>query len=98
MAKKVPWRTRVKRKIKKNIKEFCKYIGFKMIYPSIYKRKARKPIDSKLVVFADFRDRDMSDDLLDNFSGIYELCQENGYECVFWSGKLYGDEIPPKNA
>ena len=92
MAKKVPWRTRVKRKIKKNIKEFCKYIGFKMIYPSIYKRKARKPIDSKLVVFADLRDRDMPD----NFIGIYNMCQENGYECVFWSGKLYGDEIPPK--
>ena len=93
MAKKVPWRTRVKRKIKKNIKEFCKYIGFKMIYPSIYKRKARKPIDSKLVVFADLRDRDMPD----NFIGIYNMCKENGCNCIFLSGSMYGENVPQKS-
>lgn len=82
----------VKTEAKKRIVRIKKYIGFKILLPKIYKRACRKPIDEKLVVFADFRDRPMPD----NFLGLWEMCQKNGYTCVEHSGRVYGRECPPQ--
>lgn len=82
----------VKNKLKARINRIKKYVGFKIFLPSLYKRAAKKPIDEKLVVFADARDREMPD----NFVGLWELCEKNGYTCVEHSGRVYGKECEPR--
>lgn len=82
----------IKAKIKRRFNRIKKYLGFKVLLPWIFKVNSQKPIDEKLVVFADFRDRAMPD----NFIGIWELCQKNGYKCIEHSGRIFGKECPPK--
>lgn len=81
----------LKKKIKTRFNKIKKYMGFKVLLPWIFKMASKKPIDEKLVVFADFRDRPMPD----NFLGLWELCQKNGYKCVEHSGRIFGKECPP---
>lgn len=80
----------LKEKIKNKFNKIKKYLGFKVLLPHIYKKYCKKPIDEKLVVFADIRDRAMPD----NFIGLWELCKKNGYTCVEHSGRIFGNECP----
>lgn len=79
------------RAIRKRIKGILKWVGYKWILPLVYKWYARKPVDEKLVVFADHRDRDMPD----NFRGMYEMCRENGFRCELFSGKPFAASVRP---
>lgn len=79
-----------KNTIRKHAKKIVKYIGYKLVLPLVYKWYARKPIDEKLVVFADHRDRDMPD----NFLGLYSMCQKNGFQCEVLSGRPFGNKVP----
>lgn len=76
---------RIKKAIKKRIKAIVKFIGYKWILPLVYQWYARKPIDEKLVVFADRWDRPMPD----NFRGLYEMCKKNGFRCEVLSGESF---------
>ncbi len=80
------------KKTKKRLKAIHKYIQFKIILPLVFKFHCRKPIDEKLVVFADKRDRDMPD----NFISLFELCEKNGYKCVLLSGRDFAIESGTK--
>ena len=82
----------LRKKIKTRFNRIKKYFGYKVYLPSIFKRAAKKPVDEKLVVFADARDREMPD----NFRGLWELCEKNGYKCVEHSGRVFGEECDPK--
>lgn len=53
-----------------------KYL-FERLYPRVYQRHAKKPIDERLVVFAD----DQFSSMPDNFEGIYQRCSQEGYRC-----------------
>lgn len=81
---------RIKRAIKRRIKAIGKFIVFKWILPLVYKWYARKPVDEKLVVFADFRDRPMPD----NFVSIYDMCKKGDFHCEVLSGRPYGKAVP----
>ena len=87
---KVSLMRRIKTTIKKLIKSTFKYIGYKWVLPLVYKWHARKPIDEKLIVFADLRDRDMPD----NFLSLYRMCRNNGFRCEVLSGRPFGDKAP----
>ena len=71
--------------LRKNFNEFCKYINRKLVLPAVYHCAAVRPVDKKLVVFADLWDRDMPD----NFQSMYAMCQANGYRCAVVSGREY---------
>lgn len=88
--KKTSLMKRTRNRVKKYAKSVVKYIGFKWMLPLVYKWYARKPIDEKLVVFADLRDREMPD----NFLGLYEMCRRNGFRCEVFSGRPYGKMVP----
>lgn len=79
-----------KNKIKECVKSTLKFVGYKIVLPMFYQWYARKPIDKKLVVFADHRDRKMPD----NFKGLYKMCMENGFQCEFLSGSSFGAAVP----
>lgn len=93
-AKKKPFfrrlRTKIKKAVRKRLNKVEKYVSYKWILPRVYKKSAREPIDEKLVVFADARDRDMPD----NFLGLYAKCKEAGYRCEFLSGRQYSQTLP----
>lgn len=89
MAKKKASFKKIQEKIRGRAKKIIKYVGYKWVLPRVYSKYSKQPIDKKLVIFADFRDRDMPD----NFRGLYELCQENGFNCVVFSGTLFADKI-----
>lgn len=76
------------------MKKAIQYVGYKWVLPLLYKWYAMKPVDENLVVFADHRDRDMSDGLLANASLLYDICKKNSYRCVVMSGKLFGKSVP----
>ena len=80
----------LKARIKRRINMIKKYLGFKVLLPHIFKKYSKKPIDEKLVVFADIRDRAMPE----NFIGLWELCEKNGYKCVEHSGRVFGKDCP----
>lgn len=46
-------------------------------YPGIYRRHARRPIDERLVLFADEQVTSMPD----NFAPLYQRCAANGFRC-----------------
>ena len=85
---------KLKAKIRKHIRNFVKYMNFKVLVPLTYKRFCRLPKNDKLVLFADLRARDTHE----NFVGLMKLCEENGYEPVAMNGKGYGPEVPKKQA
>lgn len=74
-----PERVQLFRRIKKamieRVKSTLKYIGYKWVLPIVYKWYARKPIDEKLVVFAD----DQFQEMTDNFLCMYKICEANGF-------------------
>lgn len=82
---------RIKNAIKKRIKAVVKFIGYKWILPLVYKWYARKPVDEKLVIFADYRNRDMPD----NFRSMYKMCRKNGFRCEVFSGKSFAASVRP---
>lgn len=92
VKKKVPVLRRFKQRIKKKVKNIMKFVGYKWVLPLVYKWHARKPIDKKLVVFADLRDRDTPD----NFLSMYDMCTKNGFHCVVLSGRPFGKSVPPQ--
>ncbi len=81
---------RVKDRLCSIAKKIVKFIAYKWVLPLEYKWYARRPIDEKLVVFADHRDRAMPD----NFVGLYEMCKRDGYRCEFFSGRSFSKELP----
>ena len=81
---------RIKKKVMRRLKKIVKYVGYKWILPLVYKWHNRKPINEKLVVFADHRDRVMPDNLV----GLYALCRQEGYECEVLSGRPFAKEVP----
>jgi len=81
---------RIRKKLRKRLKEIGKFIGYKWILPIYYRHYTKKPLDEKKVVFADFRDREMPD----NFLSLYELCKKAGYTCIVLSGKPFGKNVP----
>lgn len=84
----------VKKRITGVSKRVKKFLAYKVVLPLAYKWYKRKPVDEKLVVFADLRDRDMPD----NFIGLYKMCEEQGYHCEVLSGKSYGKDVPKRQA
>ena len=76
--------------IRSKVKGGLKFVVYKCILPLLFRWYARKPIDEKLVLFADHRDRAMPD----NFVNLYEMCQANGYHCVVFSGKPFAPSVP----
>lgn len=76
--------------IKKHVKSVVKFVGYKWVLPLVYKWYARKPIDEKLVIFADHRDRPTPD----NFLNMLDLCKKNGFQCVVLSGRPFADKVP----
>ena len=86
----VPFFQEIRNAVKEHAKNVIKYIGYKAVLPLIYKWYARKPIDEKLVMFADIRDRGMPD----NFLGLYRMCQKNGFRCEVLSGRPFGEQVP----
>lgn len=86
----VPLLQKIKEAIGTYVRGIVKYIGYKWVFPQVYKWYARKPINEKLAVFADLRDRDMPD----NFLGLYHMCQENGLQCEALSGRRFGESVP----
>ncbi len=63
-------------RLKALIKKYTKRVLYKKFAPTVYKLYSRKPINEKLVVFAD-----SSASLLpDNMTEIYERLNEKGYE------------------
>lgn len=83
MSDKRTFEGRMLARIKKVIKNIMKFITYKWVLPIAYKWYSLKPIDNKLVVFADQRDREIPD----NFISLHALCVERGYRCVVLSGK-----------
>lgn len=80
-----------KKKIFVWLKRTAKYVEYKWILPWVYRRNCRKPPNDKLIVFADHRERDIPD----NFSGLYEMCQNAGFQCEILSGKAFPSSLPP---
>ena len=89
-SKKVSLPKKITNATRKYAKGIVKYIGYKWVLPLAYKWCARNPIDEKLIVFADLRDRDMPD----NFLSLYRMCQKNGFQCEVLSGRPFGDKVP----
>ncbi len=80
----------MKKQIIKKLKAAKKFVLFKWLLPLAFRWHSLKPIDEKLVVFADERDRSMPD----NFISLYELCQEKGYRCEVLTGKSFSESVP----
>ena len=78
-------------KLKSKYKDLKKRIEYKLILPVIYRLNARKAIDEKLVLFADHKDRPLSDNMLP----LYKKCEENGYHCEVFSGSEF-ENAPTK--
>lgn len=72
----------IKKKFVSRLKRVIKYIGYKWVLPLVYKWHCRKPINDKLVVFADHRVTSMPD----NFQGIFKKCIEEGFQCEILIG------------
>lgn len=83
------WKT-TKKKVKKGIYKAIKYVSYKWVLPVEYKWYARRPLNERLVLFADHRDRELQD----NFKDIYRMCQEEGFECVVMTGQKFGSSVP----
>ncbi len=58
-------------------KRAVKYIGYKWVLPLVYQWHCRKPVNGRLVVFADCRASSMPD----NFQSIFQKCKEAGFQC-----------------
>ena len=85
---------KIKRKIKKHLKRIIKFVNFKIVVPVVYRWYCLQKKNDKLVLFADLRARDTHE----NFVGLMQLCEENGYEPVAINGKGYGPGVPRKKA
>lgn len=81
----------IKNAIRKWVKGIIKFIAYKWVLPLVYKWYARKPVDEKLVVFADHRYASMPD----NFRGLYEMCRKNGFKCEVLSGNSFNNTVRP---
>lgn len=90
VEEKTPLYKRVQNTAKEIAKGVLKFIEYKWILPLVYQWCARKPIDEKLVVFADHRDCPTPD----NFLNMIDLCEENGFQCVVMSGRPFGEKVP----
>lgn len=71
-------------------KNSLKLIIYKVVLFPVYKWYARKPVDEKLILFADYLDRPTPG----NFLGLIDLCEKNGFRCVVMSGRPFGDKVP----
>lgn len=74
-----------------SLKKVIKYVKQKCLLPLYYHWHALWPVDPKLVLFADVHESPISD----NFWEMYDLCEANGYTCVFLSGESYGENVLP---
>lgn len=81
---------KIKRKIKKHLKRIVKFVNFKIVVPVVYRWYCLRRKNEKLVLFADLRARDTHE----NFVGLMELCEENGYTPIAINGKGYGPGVP----
>ena len=88
--KRAPLLSRIVDRVRRRTKSVLKLITYKCILPLLYRWWSRKPIDEKLVLFADHRDRPTPD----NFLPMIELCEKNGYRCVVLSGRPFSDKLP----
>ena len=77
-------------KLKEWIRKILKCFLHRMVLPVLYWWYSRGAVDEKLVLFADHRDRSTPD----NFLSLLELCRENGYRCVVFSGRDFGEHLP----
>lgn len=87
---KVELKNKLAKKLAARLKKTVKYVGYKWLLPAVYRWHSRKPINDRLVVFADLRDRDMPD----NFLSLYELCERDGYQCEVLSGRSFSNKLP----
>ena len=62
--------------LNKYVNKMMKPLLFKKIYPRYYKKRAKKPMNEKKVVFIEVR----FDEVTDNFKLIYERLEAMGYE------------------
>ena len=62
--------------LNKYVNKAMKHLLFKKIYPRYYKKRAKKAINPKKVVFIEVR----FDEITDNFKLIYERLESMGYE------------------
>ena len=76
----------VKRRfIKQAIHETFRYLGEKVYLSAVYSFRCRKPVNEKLVLFADNRNRPMPD----NFIPMLDLCRARGYCCEVIDGATF---------
>ena len=57
---KVELKNKLAKKLAARLKKTVKYVGYKWLLPVVYRWHSRKPINDRLVVFADLRDRDIN--------------------------------------
>lgn len=83
---KIPLLKKIENKMRKCIRGVLKFFCYKWVFPLVYKWYARKPIDEKLVIFADDQFKGMTD----NFMCMYKICEANGFHFdIFISPLIY---------
>lgn len=90
MERKDYLQTGILRKIKRAAAALLKYVTYKWALPFVYYWNARKPVDEKLVVFAEQKHEKMPS----NFVGLYEMCVKAGYRCEYVSEGRFRHPIP----
>lgn len=81
---------RLSKTVRSKAKGGLKFVVYKWLLPLLFRWYSRRPVDEKLVLFADHRNRDMPD----NLAKMYEICQARGYHCVAFTGKPFARSVP----